>query len=228
MWILVVEDDESMGETLREGLQENGHSITLVQDGEQGWEAARMHDFDAVLLDIMLPGLNGFDLIRRMRQVKSATPILVLTARDAVEDIVNGLDLGANDYLTKPFSFQELLARLRNVARVQAPPPGTRLEVGDLVLDSATLSAARGSRRITLSLTEFRLLECLMRRAGRVVSRRLIFDAVWGIDWHVASNTLEVFVKSLRRKIDADDAPPLIHTVRGVGYRLQAPGMPEE
>ncbi len=169
----------------------------------------------------MLPGLDGYEVARRLRRGQNPTPILMLTARDALPDVIKGLDTGADDYLTKPFSFEELLARLRAVARRGSTPRPTRLEVGNLVMDPATRQVFRGSQEIHLSPTEFRLLEFLMRRAGRVVSRDALITAVWAHDDEVEDNTLDAFIRLLRSKVDRDFDKKLIHTVRGTGYCLR-------
>ena len=226
MWILIVEDEKRMAELLKKGLEEEGHSVVLAFKGREGLEAARQCAFDAIVLDVMLPGIDGFEVARRLRESRIQTPILMLTARDAVPDIVKGLDTGADDYLTKPFSFTELLARLRAVSRRGAPPQSTRLQVADLVLDPASHDVFRGDRKILLTRTEFRLLEFLMRRAGRVVSRNSILDAVWGLDQNVENNTLDVFIKLLRSKIDNGHERRLIYTVRGFGYSLRESAEP--
>ena len=223
MWILVVEDERRMAELLRKGLKEEGHSVMVAYDGREGLEAARMRAFDAIILDLMLPGLDGFQVLRRLRELGNTTPILVLTARDAVPDIVRGLDLGADDYLTKPFAFSELLARLRTIARRASPARPTRLEIGGLVLDPATREVYRDGRRVNLTPTEYRLLEFLMRRAGRVAPRDEIIEAVWGFEREVESNTLDAFIRLLRSKIDNGHEVKLIHTVRGFGYAIREP-----
>ena len=195
--------------------------MAVARQGMEGLTAAEMHDFDAIVLDVMLPALNGFEITSRLRKANNLTPILLLTARDSVEEVVRGLDLGANDYLTKPFAFKELLARLRNVSRQRAATRQSLLAVADLVLDPAARTIHRGPNPISVTPTEYRLLELLMRRAGRVVSRSTIIEAVWGFDRDVHRNTLDVFVKTLRQKIDLDGLPKLIQTVRGFGYSLR-------
>jgi two-component system, OmpR family, response regulator len=169
----------------------------------------------------MLPGLDGYEVARRLRRAKDHTPILILTARDAVPDVVRGLDVGADDYLTKPFAFEELLARLRSVARRGSSPRPTCLRVADLTLDPATRRVVRANHEIRLSPTEYRLLEFLMRRTGRVVSRNNIVEAVWGFNQEVEENTLDAFIRLLRSKVDRDFNQKLIHTVRGIGYAIR-------
>lgn len=221
MRVLIVEDEKRMAELLKKGLEEENHSATLAYDGSTGLEIAELYEFDAIVLDIMLPGIDGFEVARRLRRNRNQTPILILTARDAVPDVVKGLDVGADDYLTKPFAFDELLARLRSVARRGHSPRPARLQVADLTLDPATRQVFRGSQEIQLTPTEYRLLDFLIRRAGRVVSRNTIIEAVWGFDQDVEENTLDAFVRLVRSKVDRDFKHKLIHTVRGVGYTLR-------
>ena len=221
MRILIVEDEKKLAGLLKKGLEEENHSVTLAYDGQEALDLAELSEFDAIVLDIMLPVLDGFEVARRLRRAKNETPILVLTARDAVQDVVKGLDIGADDYLTKPFAFEELLARLRSVARRGSSPRPTQLRVADLTLDPATRQVKRGNQDLHLSPTEFRLLEFLMRRAGRVVSRNAIVESVWGFDGEVEENTLDAFIRLLRTKVDREFNKKLIHTVRGVGYTLR-------
>ncbi len=222
MRVLIVEDERAMAELLKKGLEEENHRAALAFDGVQGLELAKTYEFDAIVLDLMLPRVDGFEVARRLRHGGNQTPILILTARDAVPDIVKGLDLGADDYLTKPFSFEVFLARLRTVARRGSAPRPTCLRVADLTLDPASRQALRGRREIRLSPTEYRLLELLMRRAGRVVTRTAIVEAVWGLENDVEENTLDAFVRLLRGKVDKGFSPKLIQTVRGIGYCLRA------
>lgn len=221
MRVLIVEDEKRMAELLKKGLEEENHSATLAHDGPTCLEMAEMYEFDAIVLDIMLPEIDGFEVARRLRRSCNQTPILILTARDAVPDVVRGLDAGADDYLTKPFAFDEFLARLRSVARRGSTPRPTRLQVDDLVLDPATRQVFRGNQEIHLTPTEYRLLEFLLRRAGRVVSRNSIVEAVWGVDQEIEENTLDAFVGLVRSKVDRDFKRKLIHTVRGVGYTIR-------
>lgn len=223
MWILVVEDDIPMGELLRQGLGEANHSVALARDGVEGLHAARTCNFDAVILDVMMPGMDGVEVARRLRELGFETPILMLTARDAATDVVRGLDAGADDYLTKPFSFKVLLARLRAISRRAARPPVSVLEIDDLALDPASRQVLRGGRPVSLTATEFRVLEFLMRRAGRAASRSAIIEAVWGFEEDVEPNTVDAFIKLLRDKIDSGRDHKLIHTVRGYGYILREP-----
>ncbi len=221
MQVLVVEDERRMAELLRQGLEEEGHSVVLAGDGKEGLAMAESHAFDAIVLDIMLPGLDGFSLARKLRAARNQTPILMLTARDATEDIIAGLNLGADDYLVKPFSFDVLLARLRAVSRRGPIPQPVELQVRDLKLNPGSREVTRGGRRVPLTRTEYSLLELLMRRAGRVVTRDNLIEAVWGFDTDVRSNTLDAFIRLLRDKVDTAGEQKLIHTVRGVGYCLR-------
>jgi two-component system, OmpR family, response regulator len=220
MRILIVEDEREMANILREGLEDENHSVSIAFDGRDGVDFAMSSGFDAIILDLMLPRLDGFEVVRRLRKHKNLTPILVLTARDSVEDIERTLDLGADDYLTKPFSFTELLARLRAVARRGSSVRPPLMTVADLVLDPAAHRVSRGSHEIRLSPTEYKLLELLMRCAGRIVTRNAILEGVWGMEQDIEENTLDAFVRLLRSKVDKDYNPKLIQTVRGFGYSV--------
>lgn len=220
MQILIVEDEKKMAAVLKKGLEAENHRVTLAYDGRTGLELGAA-DFDVIVLDVMLPLIDGFEVARRLRKHGNQTPILMLTARDAVPDVVKGLDLGADDYLTKPFSFDVFLARLRSVARRGSTPRPTVLRVDDLVLNPASHQVIRGDREVHLSPTEFRLLELLMRRSGRVVSRDAIVQAVWDFDHDVEENTLDTFIRLLRSKIDREHDKKLIQTVRGIGYTIR-------
>ncbi len=220
MRILIVEDEKKMAAVIKKGLEAENHRVTLAFDGRIGLELGST-DFDVIVLDLMLPLIDGFEVARRLRKNGTQTPILMLTARDAVPDIVKGLDLGADDYLTKPFSFEVFLARLRSVARRGSIPRPTVLQVDDLVLNPASHLVKRGEREIHLSPTEFRLLELLMRRSGRVVPRNAIVEAVWDFDHDVEENTLDTFIRLLRSKIDREHDRKLIQTVRGIGYTIR-------
>jgi two-component system, OmpR family, response regulator len=222
MRVLIVEDERKMAAALRRGLEEENHTVSVAFDGPSGLEFAARYDFDVILLDVMLPGMDGYEVSRRLRAAGRQAPIVMLTARDATQDIVRGLDAGADDYLTKPFAFDELLARLRAAARRKSHTTSPALTVADLTLDPVTREVVRNGRTIQLTATEFRLLECLMRSAGRVVPRDALVDAVWGPGSAIESNTLEAFVRLLRKKIDGPFADTLIQTVRGVGYRMRA------
>ena len=221
MQVLVVEDERRMAELLRQGLEEEGHSVILAGDGKEGLAMAESHSFDIIVLDVMLPGIDGFSIARKLRASRNQTPILILTARDAPADMIAGLNLGADDYLVKPFSFDVLLARLRAVSRRGPIPQPVQLQVQDLTLNPASREVMRGTRRVPLTRTEYGLLELLMRRAGRVVTRENLIEAVWGFDSEVRSNTLDAFIRLLRDKVEAAGESKLIHTVRGVGYCLR-------
>lgn len=221
MNLLIVEDEPRMAELLRKGLTEEGHTATAAPDGSQGLELAKNYEFDVIILDIMLPRLSGYELVKRLRAERVRTPVLMLTARDSVPDIVRGLDMGADDYMTKPFSFNELVARLRAVKRRAAAADDARLRVGDLELDAASREVRRGEQRISLTRTEYNLLERLIYRAGRVVSRRALIESVWGFDREIEDNTLDAFMHLLRAKVDGPGRPKLIHTVRGIGYMIR-------
>jgi DNA-binding response OmpR family regulator len=219
MRVLIVEDDRSMAELLQKGLEEEDHVTSLARDGTAGLELAESYQFDVIVLDWMLPRMDGAEVARRLRKAGKATPILMLTARDAVPDVVKGLDAGADDYLTKPFSFAEFLARLRALGRRPLTTAhGHRLEVADLILDPGSHQVFRDRHEVRLTSTEYRLLEFLMRRSGAVASRRAIIEAVWGLDAEVEENTLDAFVRLLRGKIDHGHKQRLIHTARGFGY----------
>jgi DNA-binding response OmpR family regulator len=221
MRILVVEDDVKLAELLRRGLTGQGHTVNVAADGLKGLEKAQTIPFEAIVLDIMLPGMDGLQVAQRLRAAGIRTPILMLTARDSASDIVRGLDVGADDYLTKPFSFEVLAARLRVIARRASEEPTSVLQVSDLMVNTETHEVHRGEKNLVLTRTEFVILEHLMRRAGRVVSRDDLIEAAWGIDREIESNTLDVFIFQLRSKIEARGASRLIQTVRGFGYTLR-------
>jgi len=222
MRVLVVEDDRAMAGLLEKGLAEENHVVSVAADGRAGLELAEAYKFDVIVLDWMLPKMDGLEVARRLRRDRNPTPILMLTARDSVPDIVKGLDVGADDYLTKPFSFSEFLARLRALGRrPSAAVPAPRLLVGELALDPNTRQVFRGKHEIRLTATEYKLLEFLMRRPGGVATRRAIVEAVWGLEAEVEENTLDAFVRLLRTKIDQGHKQKLIHTVRGYGYSVR-------
>ena len=219
--ILLVEDDREIAGYIGRGLEEEGNRVTVCFDGAAGLRAAQSSAFDIVVLDVMLPFLDGFEVTRRLRSDKISTPIVLLTARDAPRDVVRGLDAGADDYLTKPFSFEVLLARLR--ARTRATPADGRnkLQYADLTVDLESHQAYRGKTPLNLTRTEFAIVESLMRAAGRVVTRPRLIESVWGAGREVGNNNLDVFIRFLRVKIDGPRQPRLIHTVRGIGYCLR-------
>jgi DNA-binding response OmpR family regulator len=219
--ILIVEDERQMAEQLRKGLEREGYSVLLAHDGQQALELARTVDHDLMILDWMLPKVDGSQVARRLRQARVDTRILMLTARDTPTDIVEGLDCGVDDYLSKPFAFEVLLARLRALARRLPSTQAPVLQLADLVLDPAAHTVVRGTREIKLSSTEFNLLHFLMRRSRQTVVRRTLIEAVWGYESPIESNTLDAFIHLLRAKIDSPPARKLIHTVRGVGYTIR-------
>jgi len=221
MKILVVEDDKLMAEVLQTSLEEENYSVSVAFDGNAGLDLTETDRFDLIVLDVMLPGMNGWDFTRRLRAAQRTVPILMLTACDTSSDVVQGLDCGADDYLTKPFALDVLFARLRALARRSSASNSSVLKVADLVLDTTARRAFRGSRAIALTTTEFMLLEVLMRNFGRVSTRETILTAVWGSVPTVEENTLDAFIRLLRRKIDWDEPVKLIHTLRGRGYSLE-------
>jgi DNA-binding response OmpR family regulator len=222
MRLLVVEDERRMLELLRQGLTEEGHLVCCAKNGSEAWLKIQAQEFDVVILDVMMPKMNGFELARRIREAKDATPMLMLTAKDTVTDIVNGLDLGADDYMTKPFSFNELLLRLQAVKRRASASEPPNLQVNDLWLNPVTHQVSRGGEAIILTRTEYSLLERLMSNAGRVVPRETLLVSVWARKPEIEGNTLDAFMRLLRNKIDSSGRERLIHTVRGVGYILRA------
>ncbi len=221
MRILVVEDEEKVASFIRKGLEEERYAVDVALDGEEGLELAELNPYDLIVLDLMLPGLDGFRFIQRLRAQGVHTPILVLTARDSVGDKVKGLDLGADDYLTKPFAFAELLARIRALLRRGAPQAPPVLQVADLTLDPAARRVSRAGKPIELTAKEFALLEYFMRHAGRVLTRTMILEHVWDQSFDSYTNVVDVYVNYLRKKVDQGFEPRLIHTVRGVGYVLR-------
>jgi DNA-binding response OmpR family regulator len=221
MHILTVEDEPAMAELLQAALSEEGYLVTLAINGIQALQFGQTSRFDLILLDLMLPGVDGFAVVKRLRKARIQTPILVLTARDTPADIVKVLDSGADDYLTKPFSLEVLLARVRAVSRRGEIPQPLCLEAGKLILNTATRQVIRENKEISLTPREYSLLELLLRYKGRVLSRAVIVEAIWGYESDVEENTLDVFIRLLRQKIELPEAPKLIRTVRGVGYCLQ-------
>jgi len=223
MRILVVEDDRKVASFIRKGLEEEGHAVEVAGDGAEAIErVADGSPWDLVVLDVMLPKRDGFSVLKTLREDGLTAPVLMLTARDAVGDRVTGLDLGADDYLTKPFAFEEFLARVRALLRRGATAtPSPVLRLADLSLDPATREVRRGSRRIELTAREYTLLEYFMRSPGRILSRPMLAQHVWGLDFDSESNVVDVYVGYLRRRIEASGEKKLLHTVRGVGYVLK-------
>ena len=222
MQLLLAEDEPRMASLLERGLSEEGHRVVVARDGAEALDIARSSAFDVIVLDVMLPRLDGLAVARRLREARNQTPVLMLTARDSDADVIRGLDSGADDYLTKPFSFDVLLARLRAVSRRGVIPRPPIFTVADLRLDPATRDVTRDGQMVHLTPREYCLLELLMRNKGRVLPRETILEAVWGYGCEVHQNTLEAFVRLLRLKVDISE-PKLIHTVRGAGYMIREP-----
>jgi two-component system, OmpR family, response regulator MprA len=223
MRVLVVDDDPAVSGALHRALRLDGYDVTLAVDGNLALEEIAIRPPDAIILDIGLPTIDGLEVCRRLRAAKNDTPVLMLTARDAIEDRVQGLDAGADDYLVKPFALAELLARLRALLRRRPDEPGETLQFADLSLDPITRDAQRGERIFTLTRIEYDLLELLLRHPRQVLTRELILDRVWGYTFDSGTNSLAVYVGYLRRKTEAGGEPRLIHTARGVGYVLREP-----
>jgi DNA-binding response OmpR family regulator len=221
MRLLVVEDEERIARFLKKGLEEESYAVDVAPDGLAALDWVAGANYDLILLDVMLPGLTGFEVCRILRERSVATPILMLTARDEVDDRVTGLDAGADDYLPKPFAFKELLARIRALTRrgTVSGTVETVLKLADLSLDTITHRAKRGEREIELTAKEYALLEYLLRNVRRPLNRTLIRESIWGYVYYGASNVVDVYVRHLRQKLEAQGEPPLIHTVRGVGYK---------
>ena len=224
MKLLLIEDDSRIVQFLQRGLKAEGHIVSVVQDGTEGLDQAEAGDWDAIVLDLMLPGKDGREICRTLRMNGNATPILMLTALDTTEDVVQGLRLGADDYMAKPFAFDELLARLEKIASRDGAPATASplLQVADLTFDRDALVVRRGGSKIELTSLEYALLEFLMVEAGKVVSRARILQNVWGASEDPLTNVVDVYIRRLRTKIDEGRTPPLIKTIRGRGYRLSA------
>ncbi|MBI3302258.1 MAG: response regulator transcription factor [Deltaproteobacteria bacterium] len=224
MHILVVEDEKKVASFIQRGLEAEHYTVDVAHDGETGLTRLFDGDYDLVILDVMLPKRGGLAVVQEIRKHKLNVPVLLLTARDTVADKVAGLDRGADDYLTKPFAFEELLARVRALLRRGMPAQPAVLTLADLCLDPVTRQVTRAGKRIDLTAKEFALLEFFLRQPGRVLSRALIAQHVWGVDFDTFTNVIDVYVNYLRKKIDADFEPKLLHTVRGAGYVLKEPG----
>jgi DNA-binding response OmpR family regulator len=224
MRILIVEDDAALASFIRKGLEAEHHAVDAIGDGQQGRAMALEFDYDLVVLDLNLPGLDGLSILRSVRQAKASLPVMILTARNRVEDRVHCLDTGADDYLVKPFSFLELSARARALLRRSHLPSESVLKVRDLSLDRVERKVERAGRNIELTAKEFALLEYLMRNAGRRLTRAMIIEHVWNLTFDSTTNVVDVYINYLRRKVDAGFTPSLIHTVRGVGYQLSPDG----
>jgi heavy metal response regulator len=221
MRILLIEDDEHIVNFLKRGLKEEGYIVDVAYDGEDGLYLAENEEFDLIILDILLPKLDGFELCSRLRAKGNTTPILMLTAKDDIEDRVHGLDIGADDYLVKPFAFEELVARIRALLRRQKNVNSHILKVGDLTLNLLTREVKRGDRTIELTTREFELLKFLMYNRGQVLTRTQIARHVWSYDFDYFSNVVDVYIRYLREKIDEPFEHKLIHTIRGVGYKIE-------
>jgi heavy metal response regulator len=219
--ILIVEDEKKVARFIQQGLQEEQYAVDVASDGQRGLELATACDFDLIILDLMLPHKDGLQFTREYRANNAATPILMLTAKTATEDKVAGLDSGADDYITKPFAFAELLARVRSLLRRGSLEKGTVLAIADLELDTVTHKAKRGNRTIDLTAKEYALLEFLLRNKERVLSRTIISEHIWDYNFDTGTNLIDVYVNHLRNKIDSGSAHRLIHTVRGVGYVMK-------
>lgn len=224
MRILIVEDEPTLARTLGRCMREEGYVDDIACDGEEGLAFAETAAYDLIILDLMLPRLDGMEMIRRLRNKRILTPVLMLTARDTIADKVRGLDAGADDYLTKPFALDELLARVRALLRRESLTKSTLLQVRDLVMDTVAHKVHRGDREISLTNKEYALLEYLMRNSNRVLSRPQIAEHVWGYDFSGLSNVVDVYIRYLRRKIDDDFEPKLLQTIRGHGYCLRESG----
>ena len=221
MRILLVEDDAAIAQSVKEGLEDEAYAVDVVHDGDEGHRTAMADDYNVIILDVMLPEMNGYEVCRALRKDGNQTPILMLTARDAERDIVEGLDMGADDYLAKPFSFEVLLARIRALLRRPNEKLEEVLRVGDLTLDPSLKKVTRANQEISLTAKEYCVLQYLMRKAGKVLSKEQIISHVWDFDADVLPNNVELFIMFLRRKIDKPFDSKLIHTVPGFGYKLE-------
>jgi heavy metal response regulator len=221
MTILVIEDEVKISRFIKKGLEMEHYTVDAAYTGKEGLEKSEINSYDLIILDIMLPEMDGIEVCRKLRENKVDTPIIMLTARNTVEDRIKGLDSGADDYLTKPFAFGELVARIRALLRREKTVNATKLEVGDLILDPATHEVFRGGKEIALSSKEYRLLDYMLRRPGHVCTRTMIGEHIWGYNFTDDSNVIDVYISYLRRKIDGGFRNKLIHTVRDVGYKIQ-------
>jgi DNA-binding response OmpR family regulator len=225
MQVLLVEDEPSVASMLNKGLGEEGYQVTVAPDGKLGLQLATDNPYSIIILDVMLPGINGLELCRQLRSRNILTPILMLTALATTDNVVTGLDAGADDYITKPFKFKELSARLRSLARRRPPVEQEKLlKLDDLEMNLTARTVTRFGQSISLTATEYRLLEYLMKNKGRVVSRLDVLEHVWGIDFNMGTNVVDVYVNYLRKKIERKEAGKLIHTVIGMGYCMKEPG----
>ncbi|MBN8861802.1 MAG: response regulator transcription factor [Sphingobacteriales bacterium] len=224
MQILLVEDEPAVASMLNKGLAEEGHTVTVAPDGRLGLEMATSNNYQVIILDVMLPGLNGIELCRQLRKNENHTPILMLTALGTTDNLVTGLDAGADDYITKPFKFRELSARLRSLSRrgLSAEPERV-LRLADLEMNLTARTVERSGQQLSLTATEYRLLEYLMKNKGRVLSRLDLLENVWGIDFNLGTNVVDVYVNYLRKKVERSQFPKLIHTVIGMGYTMKEP-----
>ena len=222
MRILVIEDERKIAQFIRRGLKEEGYAVDVAGDGEEGHFLSTTNDYDIIILDLMLPKMDGMILCKKLREEKNPVSIIMLTAKDEVEDKIRGLDTGADDYLTKPFAFEELLARIRAALRKKDKTHTTKLQVADLSLDLLTHRVSRGQKEIILTNKEYTLLEYLMRHTGNIIPRAVISEHVWDISFDTDTNVIDVYINYLRRKIDSGHKRKLIHTIRGRGYTLKA------
>jgi DNA-binding response OmpR family regulator len=223
MRVLVVEDEHRIANTIKKGLEQERFAVDIAYDGTEGYDLASTEDYNVVILDLMLPGLDGITICQKLRKENNHTPILILTAKGQIEDKVKGLDTGADDYLTKPFSFEELLARVRAIGRRSGKVETDVLKVGDLTLDSKQFKVMRDNHEIHLSSKEFSLLEYLMKNQNKILTKSQIISHVWNYDSDILPNTIEVYIRNLRNKVDLPfkNSKPLIHTVRGFGYKIE-------
>lgn len=221
MRILLIEDEKKVARFISKGLTEESYAVDAAYDGEEGLFLAEVNDYDLIILDIMLPKKDGFEVLKSLRNKGSTTPVIMLTARDEIESKVQGLDLGADDYMTKPFAFSELMARIRAILRRKQEKADNRLQLGDLVIDAVTRTVTRGNKPIELTNKEYALLEYFIRNPGRVLSRTMIAEHVWDYQFDPMTNVIDVYVNYLRQKIDRGFEKKLIHTIRGVGYVIR-------